>query len=420
MKVLFITHYFAPDSGAAANRLTRLARLLAQRGHDVTVLTTLPHYPTGIVPDAYRGRLSITETIDGVHMIQVWLWTTTSKAISRRLLSQLSFMVTCILRGLFVQRPDAIFIENQPIFTGLAGWVISKLKRCGYVLNISDYWPEYLVVAGVVSERSLVYRLFRRLAILTQQSAAHIVAMWDGLVDGVHQRIDTPPPVHLIYNAVDLDRFQPQHDDNDAETFRQQYDLGQQRLVTFLGVLGGHIDLDTMLAVARHFGGRDDVRFLFVGTGAQQTTLTDALAQPAFAHCHYIEWIDHRQVPSFWAASHVTYWAMHDNELDKLRFQAKLYESLASGTPAVVAVEGLQSQILAESEGGITVKPYDTRALIEAIEILLSDDDRHQQMSHRARAYARDHFDPAYVTDRYEALLQAISDDRASNVAPSS
>ena len=210
MHILFVTHYFAPDSGAAANRLTRLATHLRQRGHTVTVLTTMPHYPTGVVPADYRCRWTVIEERDGVRVIHVWLWTTTRASIAHRLISQLTFMITCSVRGLFVQRPDVIFIENQPIFTGLAGWFISKIKRRAYVLNVSDYWPEYLYVSGTVKRSSLLYRIFESLTNLTQRSAARIVILWPGLRQGIEARIKSPPPVELIYNAVDLDKFHPE------------------------------------------------------------------------------------------------------------------------------------------------------------------------------------------------------------------
>lgn len=410
MHILFVTHYFAPDSGAAANRLTRLATHLCQRGHTVTVLTTMPHYPTGVVPADYRRRWTVIEERDGVRVIHVWLWTTTRASIAYRLISQLSFMITCSLRGLFVQRPDVIFIENQPIFTGLAGWFISKVRRRAYVLNISDYWPEYLVVAGVVKETSLTYRVFRALANRTQRGAGGLVAMLDDLLTRVEARIGKVKNSRVIYNAVDLNKFHPEHD---ASDFRARHNLGEARLVTFLGVLGPHIDLDTMLAAARQFGDRygdrDDVRFLFVGAGAQKAALDAALAAPDLAHCLAIDWLDAAEIPEFWAASHVHFWALHHNELDKMRFQAKLYEALASGTPTVIGVDGLMSEVLGRTETGITVPPGDADSLARAIVRLLDDAEHHQHISQNARAYAEANFNVQTAVDAYEALLKSIA-----------
>ncbi len=409
MHILFVTHYYAPDSGAAANRLTRLAEQLAQRGHQVTVLTPVPHYPQGRVHEAYRGRWTVVEARGGVRVVQVWLWTSPSPKISRRLLSQLSFMLTCSVRGLFVQRPDVMFVENQPIFTGLAAWLLSKIMRVPYVLNVSDFWPEYLHVAGVVSQDSRVYRLFAWLTNLTQRHAAAITTLYDGLIESIEARIGPVRHSQVIYSATDLDALRP---GQESAAFRAKYALGEKRWVTFLGVLGPHIDLETMLAVALHFRWRDDLGFLFVGTGGQKDTLASALSRPEYAHCRWIEWVDADELPGFWATSSITYWALHDNPVDKMRFQAKLYEVFASGTPPVIAVEGLMSVVLART--GVpeaTVAHQDVDGMIAQIERLLNDVDYCAQVSAALRAYAEANFSVGKVVSAYEEVLRSVRAD---------
>jgi glycosyltransferase involved in cell wall biosynthesis len=403
MRILFITHYFAPDSGAAANRLTRLAYALRARGHQVTVLTTIPHYPRGVIPQGYKRRFTVVEDRDGLRVIQVWLWVTRSPKIIWRLLSQISFMLTCILRGLFVQRPDVILIENQPIFTGFAGWVISKIKRRRYVLNVSDHWPEYLVIAGVVKETSIVYRLFKALTNRTQIDATIITAMSKEYLEGIQARLnDKLKDGRIIYNAVDLEKFHPTLNGDD---FRMQHQLERRWLITFLGVLGSHIDLDTMLTTAAHFKDQPDIQFLFVGTGAQKNKLTEALRQPDFAHCRHIEWLDADDIPAFWAVSDIHFWALQDNELDKRRFQAKLYEALATGTPTVIATEGIMHDLLHAENMGITVPFGDSNSMIQAIEHLTQDADYFTQIRTNARRYAEAHFALADNINAYERAL---------------
>ncbi len=405
MRILFITHYYAPDSGAAANRLTRLAAGLAARGHEVTVLAPMPHYPTGRIAQAYRGRWQMSEQRDGVRVIRVWLWARPGGGIAQRLLSQLSFMVNCGLRGLSLPRADVIFIENQPIFTGLAGWFISRMQRRPYVLNLSDYWPEYLYVSGTVSQHSLIYRIFEAITNLTQQAADHIVIMWPGLANGIQQRLSSPPPMSLIYNAVDLARFRP--DAANGTSFLHAHDLPDKRYwITFLGGLGPHIDLETMLKAAAHFRDRDDVGVLFVGTGAQKDKLLSALRGPELDHCYWIEWIDADEVPAFWSASTLHMWALQDNPLDRLRMQAKAYEALASGTPITIAAEGFMADLLRDEGIGLAVRASDDHALAQAINGLLADDARRQDISRRARAYAEAHYDPQQVITCYEAILK--------------
>ena len=82
--ILFITPYYLPERGAAAVRIGETASRLVKRGYTVTVLTTLPNYPTGIVPPEYRGHLLQEEVLDGVRVVRVWSYVTANKGFLRR------------------------------------------------------------------------------------------------------------------------------------------------------------------------------------------------------------------------------------------------------------------------------------------------------------------------------------------------
>ncbi|HLV34708.1 MAG TPA: glycosyltransferase, partial [Spirillospora sp.] len=150
MHILLVTTYFEPDSGAAAVRLSRLAKLLARRGHKLTVLTSLPHYPHGQIAARYRQAWAVEEQRSDMRIMRSWLWATPSPRISRKLISQLSFMLTTTLNGLTLSCPDVILIEAQPIFTSLAGLILSRRLGAPYVLNVSDLWPDHLLSVGAL------------------------------------------------------------------------------------------------------------------------------------------------------------------------------------------------------------------------------------------------------------------------------
>jgi len=407
LHILLVTHYFAPDGGAAAVRLTRLAQALITRGHRVTVLCPMPHYPQGRIRSDYRGAWTRQETLNGVRVVRAWHWATPSRSIGLRLISQLSFMLMAGLRGLALPRPDVLFVENQPVFSALAGWWLSKVKRRPYVVNVSDYWPEYLVAVGVTRETSLIYRAFKALVNLTQRQARAIVALLPDILTSIQARIGPHPQAHTIMNATDLSRFRP---DVDTAAFRARHGLGQARLVTFAGTLGNHIDLATMLAAAARFTDQPDVLFLFLGTGIHR----DALQGQDLPNLRWVDWVDHEDMPAAWAASYLTFWAVHDNATNRISLQSKVYEAMASGVPLVVAVEGVLSQLIARSGAGQTVPFGDVDALTEALARYIHHPDQRQQAAQAARAYAEQHFDFAELVLRYEAVLH----EAASKAVP--
>ncbi|KXK51682.1 MAG: glycosyl transferase group 1 [Chloroflexi bacterium OLB13] len=120
MRIWLVTQYYPPEVGAAPVRLSRLARMLVALGHEVSVLTAMPNYPDGVINPPYRGRFAYAETIDGVTVRRVWLYTSPSKRARARIANQLSFMLTLAARGTFLKRPDVMLVESHPLFVTIA------------------------------------------------------------------------------------------------------------------------------------------------------------------------------------------------------------------------------------------------------------------------------------------------------------
>ena len=56
LRLLILSQYFPPETGAPQARLSEMALLLRARGVEVEILTAMPSYPTGRIFDAWRGR----------------------------------------------------------------------------------------------------------------------------------------------------------------------------------------------------------------------------------------------------------------------------------------------------------------------------------------------------------------------------
>jgi colanic acid biosynthesis glycosyl transferase WcaI len=406
MRILIVTTYFEPDQGAASIILTRLATKLHARGHQVTVLTTLPNYPHGRILDGYRGKFQVVEDRDGLRVIQTWLWASPSPKISRKFISQISFAITALLRGLFIPRPDVMLIVAQPIFTNLAGTLLSRLKRTPYVLDVHDLWPDHMLSIGALTETHPVYRLFRWLVDNTYKGASGIIALTPYLEKVIRSYIPPTDKVQTVFSGVDLQRFRP---GLDAAAFRKKYELGDARLVAYIGTLGTAYDCETMLETAKRFVDRPDVCFAIIGTGTQKEVVRVRLAQGDLPNVRWIEWVDYADIPEAWAATHIAFWALHNHPLHRGAIGTKMYEAMASGVPVTVALEGVVADVLRDSSGGFSVPFEDVAGLSAAIRRLLDNPELHQRTSAAARSYAEQHFDAEQTATAYEVMLKKVA-----------
>src|SRR5271166_5654976 len=109
--ILIVTPYYPPEKAAAAVCLSETAAHLVLQGHEVTVLTTRPNYPTGIVPPEYRGRIIQEERNRGVRVVRIWSYTCQNKGFFRRILAQLSFgCLAPILGWKTIGQPDIMIV----------------------------------------------------------------------------------------------------------------------------------------------------------------------------------------------------------------------------------------------------------------------------------------------------------------------
>ncbi|MCB0782498.1 MAG: hypothetical protein KDC03_23665, partial [Flavobacteriales bacterium] len=139
MRVIFLTQYFPPETGAPQNRLRATASALMQRGAKVTVLTAMPNYPEMRIHAAYRGKWHVREQMDGMTVHRVWLFTSPGSGIVRRLLNYFSFVFTSLVSGLIrLRRSDVLFVESPPLFLGITAMVLARAKGARLVFNVSD------------------------------------------------------------------------------------------------------------------------------------------------------------------------------------------------------------------------------------------------------------------------------------------
>jgi glycosyltransferase involved in cell wall biosynthesis len=402
MHILLITAHFEPEQGAAPVILTRLARALRARGHDLTVLTALPNYPQGRVYDGYRDAWEVTESSGGLRVIRTWLWATPSPKISRKLLSQVSFALTAALRGLGLPRPDVALVEAQPMFTHLMGAALCQVRGIPYVLDVHDLWPDHLLTVGTLSAQHPVYRTFRALTDASLRGAAGIICLTPYLTERVREYARDVNKVQTVLSGIDLDRFHPAVD---GAAFRAKYGLGADYLVSYIGTLGTAYDVHTMLDAANRLSGRNDVTFLIVGTGTQKQAVAERLKRGDPPNMRWIDWIDYGDIPAVWAATDIAFWALHNQPLHRGALGTKLFEAFASGVPVGVALEGVVSSILDVSGGGLAVPFGDAGRLAAAIARLLDDDALRVRCGRAGRAYAEAHLNHARAVDAYESAL---------------
>ena len=99
-------------------------------------------------------------------------------------------------------------VSSPTFFSILSGWLLARLKRARFVVEIRDLWPAIFVELGVLTNRRVI-GLLERLELAAYAAADQVVVVSEGFRADLIRRGVPPAKVHTIRNGVDLGRFTP-------------------------------------------------------------------------------------------------------------------------------------------------------------------------------------------------------------------
>ncbi|MBE2185003.1 MAG: glycosyltransferase family 4 protein [Anaerolineae bacterium] len=408
MRILLLTQFYPPEFGAASIRLGRLAQMLVDAGHDVRVLTSMPNYPTGIIPEAYRRKIFARERQDGVEVVRVWVYASPKKSMRRRLLNQWTFMLTSAIRGTFLSRPDVILVESHPLFVCLTGGWLSRIKRAPIVLNVSDLWPESAVAVGALSPDSRMVKAAAKVERWAYRDAAHIVAMTEGVKEGILCHLERPERVTKIQNAVDLERFQPGLAEQ-GRAMRQRLGIGDEIVVGHIGNMSLAHDFDLLVDAAAAL---PRMTFVFAGSGSLLEHVQARIQDEQIGNILLPGVLPHGDMPALWAAVDICAIAFRSHALFEGALPSKMFEAMATGTPVVAAAQGETQRLLENTGAGVAVQSGDRSALIEQLQRLAKEPDKRKVMALAGREYALQNLSALRVRDSFLKIFDRVVEGR--------
>ena len=403
MRILLVTHYFPPETGAPQARLSALASTWAADGDAVTVLTGMPNHPTGVLPPEYRGAIRRRERRDGYRVLRTWLYATPNEGIARKTLGHLSFMISSVLLGCRPSgRADVVVVSSPTFFSIAAAWLLARLKRARLVVEVRDLWPAIFVELGVLTSRPLI-GVLEKFELAAYAAADAVVVVSDGFRANLISRGVPPGKVHTIRNGVTLGHFDPDGAASPAIRARLGARPGDC-LVLYLGTHGISQALPAVADAAARLDG-EPVHFAFVGEGADKPRLRARVAELGLANVSLHPGIPQSGVPALLAAADICLAPLRSVPLFYTFIPSKIFEYLAAGRAVVGAVAGEAAQILREA-GAAVVPPEDSGALAGAIRALAADPQRRRAMGRRGRAQVERSFDRAALAREYRKVLE--------------
>lgn len=408
MRILYVSQYFPPEIGATQARAREMARGLVRAGHEVTVLTEFPNHPKGVIPESYRGRWIERVEEDGVEIVRVRVAASPSKSSARRMLFYGSFVGMAVLTAIFRLRGhyDVAYVTSPPLFVGMVGLVLRRLRGLPMVFEVRDPWPEAALELGELRQRWAI-RLLYGLQRSCYRRALHVVAVTEGFRRSVLDRGVAPEDVSVIPNGVNTDLFRPLPRD---PVWRERFGIPSDRfVVAYTGLHGLANSLETIIEAARILADDPDFFFLLVGEGPRKDVARERVREAGLANVAFHAAVAEGELPRLLAEVDVGLDCRGRMRLSEGTLPVKMFSYLACEVPVALAIEGEAERLVRETGAGVVVPPESPEPLAEAIRSLRDDPERRAEMGRRGRRLVEQRFSRSTQAEQLATLLAEVT-----------
>jgi putative colanic acid biosynthesis glycosyltransferase WcaI len=351
--VVVVSQHYPPDPSTTAAIMAEIAEHLAAR-HSVLVLSGTPGSATG---DAAANRPIVAEIRNRIPE---------KGALLRRAVAELAFTSRAfadVLKN--ARRGDVVLTVTAPFMLPYAMAFAARLKGAKSALIMHDLYPDVLVMAGLIGQRSLLSAairganavMFRILdAVITiGRDTERLLSRYRGL---------TRSKIRFIPNWATLaPAVRPIDADNPCRR-----DTRARFLVGLSGNLGFTHDPVVVFEAARLLTDERDIHFLLSGWGVGYERLRQLQSEARLANVTLVDRVADGDLERFLAAADAWIIPYREN-VAGVSVPSRFYNLLAVGRPVILVSEPDAEAAMTVSENnlGWVVRPGMPEELAGAI-----------------------------------------------------
>ncbi len=404
-RLLIVSQFYHPDITAAAFRIKETGDLLAARGHAVHVIAGEPHKARaageGPLDD---GRIKVT---------RVPLAKAEGKGTWNYIRHYLSFMTGAIIASWrHPSRFDVVWASSPPLFTGVAGLVIARLKKARFVLDIRDLWPESAVVAGQLGDQGALFRAAKQVERFLYRAADHITCVAQPMADQIAATGNVPRPT-VVYNGIPAGYLQELAETFPLDTHRDREGpppSSPEIEILYVGNFG-HVQSINIVLEAAHAlqaAGFTDLRFTLVGAGARLAALREQAAALGLTRVTFLGVLPKPEALARMRRCGALVLLLKDDGTMDKTIPSKVFDYMAAGRPILYGLRGEGGEILGRVPGNLEFSPSSAASLVDAIKTLRAEFATRTAQAVGNREIVRTEFLREQMVDRLEHVFASL------------
>jgi colanic acid biosynthesis glycosyl transferase WcaI len=325
VRVLLINQVFPPDPQSTGQHLGGLAQGLAERGHQVTVLTSRRGYDDPA--KSYPAR----EMWGGIQIVRVRSSGFGHGTRGRRAADFFTFLVSATLRALILPRADVIVTLTTPPLLSVLGAALAKLWRARFIFWVMDLNPDEAITVGWLKPDGVLTTLLESMSRWSLRQADWVVVLDVYMRQRVVAKGIAPGKIVTVPIWMHGDiSFDPEG----RERFRRGHGLADKFLVMYSGNHTPVHSLETLVEAAALLRADARFHFCFIGGWIEWRKLRDRAQAEAWPNATFLGYQPFEALSASLSAADVQVVAMGDAFVGIVH-PCKVYNFLAVERPFV-------------------------------------------------------------------------------------
>jgi len=407
MRILLLHQYFLEQDDPGGSRFNELTAQWADQGNEVTVIAGMMHYNGNEKRAEYKGKWFKEKRQGKISVWRTHVSESYNAGFVGRLWGYFSFVFSALWAGLFKIKGkyDIILVTSPPLFIGITGYMLSRIKRIPYVFEIRDLWPESAIDTGVVTNKAII-KLAYALEAFIYKKAKKINVLTPAFRKTLIEKKGVPPEkIIFIPNAADFSLSDHLLETFDTEEFRKQHGWDGKFVITYVGAHGVANHLEQVLETADLL--RDtNVLFVLIGQGMKKDDLKSLALKMQLDNVLFLDPVAKAEVFKYIFASDMGASVLKNVETFKTVYSNKTFDYMACKKPILMAIDGVSRELVEEAGAGIFVEPENPRDFEKKIRLYLNDPERKRLEGETGYLYAKQNFDRKVLANKYLEYLQ--------------
>ena len=344
-KILIHSLVFSPDGVSTAYLYNDIARAFQDRGYQVVVLTTTPHFnpnPIAIkkqILEPKFGGLYHESDYNGIRVVHIPQKKHASTFM--RLIGFVYWHVMALLLAMRESKIDIILSPSPPITIGIINLMIGKLKNAQVIYNVQEIYPDFLIEQRHLNNRIVVFLL--KWVERTVYNKSDAVTTIDQLFyDTIVPRFENSKKLKIIPNFVNTTIYKP-HVDLSINLNRKYFKDNNALKVMYAGNVGHAQDWKLLVSAAKLLI-NEDIEFYIIGEGVMKKYLRDEKDKYKLTNIHLIPYQPRAVMPALIGFSDIQFIFM-STDTERHGFPSKVYTIMACGKPILVS-SGINTPIV--------------------------------------------------------------------------